>query len=54
MIVSFGQGKCPLCGNFGKNSGRRTFRCSRCDISFNDFAISSTTDIGEYTDMYWN
>ncbi len=53
MFVAFGPGKCPLCGDFGKDVGRKTFQCKKCDISFNDFLISKT-DVKEYNDLYWN
>ncbi|MBI3190421.1 hypothetical protein HYZ41_01820 [archaeon] len=54
MIVSFGEGKCPLCGNFGKTTGHKTFKCNRCEISFNNFLISAAREIEEYTDIYWS
>lgn len=54
MLVNFGTGKCPLCGDFGKEIVKKNFRCSKCNISFNDFMIMQFEEIGEYYSKYWN
>ncbi len=54
MLVAFGHGKCPLCGNIGKDTGKKMLKCRRCEISFNEFFISSKNGLTDYTDLHWN
>ncbi|MBI4018188.1 MAG: hypothetical protein HY368_01120 [Candidatus Aenigmarchaeota archaeon] len=53
MFVIFGEGKCPLCGDGGSRLGRQTYHCRRCDIAFNDFAISSLREPQESEVKFW-
>ncbi len=53
MFISFGSGKCPFCGNFGKKLEQQIFHCAKCDIAFNDFAVSTFTDPKEHYNL-WN
>lgn len=53
MFVVFGDGKCPLCGDGGSRIGKETYRCGRCEIAFNDFAISSLTEPKSEEMKFW-
>lgn len=54
MLVNFGHGKCPLCGDFGRELEKRTFHCRKCDIAFDKFFILHADEAKEYYAKYWN
>jgi len=54
MLVNFGQGKCPLCGDFCKELEKRTFHCKNCNIAFDEFMIVHSSNLRKYADKYWN
>ncbi len=55
MLINFGAGKCPLCGDFARELEKKTLHCKKCKIAFNDFFIvSSYEEIKEYYAKYWN
>ena len=54
MFVAFGPGKCPLCGDSGSVLAKETYHCRRCEIAFDNFAISSLTDPNEGDMKFWN
>ncbi len=53
MFIDFGKDKCPFCGNFGKTLGKEIFHCEKCEIAFNEFAVSSITEPREHNNL-WN
>ena len=54
MIVNFGNGKCPLCGDFGKKIENRTFHCVKCDVAFDDFLIHHAAENENSMNKFWN
>ncbi len=54
MFVAFGYGKCPFCGDFGQEVEKEIFLCSKCDLAFNEFGISSISNPPEDEDRFWN
>jgi ribosomal protein L37AE/L43A len=54
MFVNFGQGKCPLCGDNGKEIEKKVFHCSKCRVSFDGFIIAHSRKLKDYADKYWN
>ena len=54
MIVDFGYGKCPLCGDFGKEIQQRDFTCRRCDVAFNRFFITANGEQETIENKFWN
>lgn len=56
MIVDFGAGKCPLCGDFGRKIEKKAYHCKRCDIAFDEFLILAgmQENAEEYSDKNWN
>ncbi len=53
MFVQFGEGKCPLCGDFGKELKKEMFSCRSCDISFDKFMILFTAE-PKVEQKFWN
>jgi hypothetical protein len=53
MIVHFGAGKCPLCGDFAKELDRKTLHCPKCEVAFDEFLMLGEA-AGEYNKGYWN
>lgn len=54
MIIVFGNGKCPLCGDFGKELDKKTFACAKCEIAFDEFIITNMKLDKEYEYKHWN
>lgn len=54
MLVNFGEGKCPICGDFAKKLEKKTFHCRKCDVAFNEFLIFNVTEPENYMNKYWN
>ncbi len=54
MLVVFGNGKCPLCGDNGRKIEKKTFHCPKCNVAFDDFMISQARNSKKYADKYWN
>lgn len=54
MFIAFGPGKCPLCGDGGTKLSKETYHCRRCEIAFNDFAISELTEPQDDETKFWN
>lgn len=54
MLVNFGSGKCPLCGDFGKElEKKKLFHCRKCNIRFDQFWIMTSSELREAS-KYWN
>jgi hypothetical protein len=53
MLVHFGTGKCPLCGDFAKELDKKTLHCPKCEVAFDDFLIHGDA-LKEYDEKYWN
>jgi hypothetical protein len=45
MLVNFGAGKCPVCGDFGTAVQKDIFHCGRCRVSFNEFYVSTQREV---------
>ena len=56
MLVNFGAGKCPLCGDFGKAIDKKTMHCPKCEIAFDDFVVMGVAPeaFKNYGASYWN
>ena len=54
MFVHFGEKKCPICGDFGKEVEKEIFVCNSCAISFNNFSVTGVEEVKEYINKYWN
>lgn len=52
MIINYGKGKCPVCGDFAARE-KENFRCSKCNISFDDFLLIEYDELSDYDDKYW-
>ncbi|HLD48908.1 MAG TPA: hypothetical protein VJB11_00935 [archaeon] len=39
--------KCPVCWDFADEIGKEIFRCAKCDITFNEFRLSSKSEFRE-------
>ena len=46
--------RCPLCWDFGTKIDKKTFHCSKCNVSFDNFGVLPYSDIKEYVDAHWN
>lgn len=53
MFVQFGDKKCPLCGDFGKEIEKETYSCRNCEIAFDKFMISFVSEPKE-KQRFWN
>jgi tRNA(Ile2) C34 agmatinyltransferase TiaS len=53
VLVNFGTGKCPLCGDYGKKLEKKAFQCRKCRIRFDHYWILSTKELREAS-KYWN
>lgn len=53
MFVIFGEGKCPLCGDAGRQLSKETYHCGRCDVAFNEFYISLAENAKEPKTKFW-
>jgi len=54
MLVVFGNGKCPLCGDFGKKIEKKAFHCRKCDVAFDEFLVLNVTEAEDFSSKYWN
>lgn len=54
MFVTSGYGRCHFCGNFGHELEKEIFLCSKCDLAFNEFGISSISSVPDMEDRFWN
>jgi hypothetical protein len=54
MFINFGDGKCPVCGDFGSEVEKRIFHCGKCKVSFNEFYVATHKELEEYNNKYWN
>ncbi|MEM7819831.1 MAG: hypothetical protein QXD48_03310 [Candidatus Aenigmatarchaeota archaeon] len=54
MLINFGNGKCPLCGDFGKEIVKEVFHCPKCNVTFNNFSLSSYSEIKTDKNKFWN
>lgn len=53
MIVNFGERRCPICGDFGKEVEKDTFSCGKCSIKFDKFHISEPNPKKSMEYKYW-
>ena len=54
MLVVFGDGKCPMCGDAGKRIEKKAFHCVKCDVAYDEVLIFSAAEIRDFYDKYWN
>lgn len=54
MFVNFGNGKCPICGDFGSKLSAETFHCTKCEVAFNEFSLSSLSVPKDPEYKMWN
>ena len=55
MYVHFGNGKCPLCGDFGQGWEKKTemLSCRKCRLEFDSFFVFLTEETAEQQ-KFWN
>jgi len=53
MFVVFEKGRCPICGDFGKEVEKEIFHCPKCMITFDRFCISHPPE-NNLEDKEWN
>jgi transposase-like protein len=57
MFVNFGQGKCPICGDFGKKLSEKklknNFNCKKCNATFDNFYLFILKE-PEEQNKFWN
>ena len=54
MLVVFGDGRCPLCGDSGRKIDRKMFHCRQCDVAFDEFMVTMNESSRKYANKYWN
>ncbi len=50
MFIDFGNGKCPMCGDFGREV-EQVIHCIKCQASYDGFWLLSD---GEDREKDWN
>lgn len=53
MFVNFGEGKCPLCGDFGRRARGKSYSCGKCSLAFDNFSVMFAEE-PEEQNRFWN
>ena len=57
MLIVFGNDKCPMCGDFGKEIDKKVLHCGRCNVAYDGFVITGRINenmMNPYEGKYWN
>lgn len=54
MLVVFGNGKCPLCGDAAQRVEKKLMHCEKCDVAFDNYVLMGDNLEFKQDTKYWN